>query len=72
LPTTTVCLNPPPDVPQGRFAVRILFGNKDRSLFPICAQGAAAIYAGGGAYAALRRIVIRSYSWWNWNYPRPF
>ncbi len=33
---------------------------------------AAAIYAGGGAYAALRRIVIRSYSWWNWIYPLPF
>ena len=42
---------------------------KDQSLFPIGAQGAAAIYAGGGAYAALRRIVIRSYSWWNWIYP---
>ena len=42
---------PPPDVPQGRFAVRILFENKDQSLFPIGAQGAAAIYAGGGAYA---------------------
>src|SRR5271169_1719501 len=63
---------PPPDVPQGRFAVRILFANKDQSLFPIGAQGAAAIYAGGGAYAALRRIVIRSYSWWNWVYPLPF
>jgi len=63
---------PPPDVPQGRFAVRILFENKDQSLFPIGAQGAAAIYAGGGAYAALRRIVIRSYSWWNWIYPLPF
>jgi multidrug resistance efflux pump len=63
---------PPPDVPQGRFAVRILFENKDQSLFPIGAQGAAAIYAGGGAYAALRRIVIRSYSWWNWVYPLPF
>jgi len=22
--------------------------------------------------AALRRIVIRSYSWWNWIYPLPF
>jgi len=61
----------PHDVPQGRFAVRILFENKDQSLFPIGAQGAAAIYTGGGAYAALRRIVIRSYSWWNWIYPCP-
>ena len=51
-PTTTVCLDPPPpDVPPGRFAVRILFGNKDRSLFPIGAQGAVAIYTG----AALMR-----------------
>jgi hypothetical protein len=39
-------------VPQGRFAVRITFENKDESSFPIGAQGAAAIYADGGAYAS--------------------
>ena len=40
--------------------------------FPIGAQGAAAIYTGGGAFAALRRIAIRTYTWLNWLYPIPF
>jgi hypothetical protein len=46
----------------------------DQSKFPIGAQGAAAIYTGGmkGAWAALRRIGIRTYSWLNWLYPIPF
>ena len=44
----------------------------DPSKFPIGAQGAAAIYTGGGGFAALRRIGIRAYSWMNWLYPLPF
>ena len=40
--------------------------------FPIGAQGAAAIYTGGGGFAALRRIVIRTYTWMNYLYPLPF
>jgi hypothetical protein len=34
-------------------------------------HGVAAIYTSGfgGAWAALRRVAIRSYSWFNWLYP---
>lgn len=63
---------PPPDVLQGRFAVDVRFDDPDPSRFWIGAQGAAAIYTGGGGFAALRRIGIRSYSWLNWLYPIPF
>ena len=61
--------NPPPILPQGRFAVRILLDHSQPPRFPIGAQGAAAIYTTGGAWAALRRIVIRTYSWLNFLYP---
>jgi hypothetical protein len=44
---------------------------EDASRFTIGAQGAAAIYTGGGGFAALRRVVIRIYSWLNWLYPIP-
>ena len=64
---------PPPQKPQGQFAVKIVFDG-DQSRFPIGAQGSAAIYTGGmhGGWAAMRRIGIRSYSWMNWLYPIPF
>jgi multidrug resistance efflux pump len=63
----------PPTKPQGQFAVKIVFDGADQSKFPIGAQGAAAIYTGGktGAWAALRRVAIRTYSWLNWLYPLP-
>jgi multidrug resistance efflux pump len=64
--------NPPPEEPQGRFAVKIYFDAEYQQKFPIGAQGAAAIYTGGGGFAALRRIVIRTYTWLNWLYPIPF
>ena len=64
--------NPPPKELQGRFAVKIYFDAEYRDRFPIGAQGAAAIYTGGGGFAALRRIVIRTYTWLNWLYPIPF
>jgi hypothetical protein len=40
-------------------------------MFPIGAQGTAAIYTSGetGAWAALRKISIRAHSWFNWVYP---
>ncbi|HXJ36770.1 MAG TPA: efflux RND transporter periplasmic adaptor subunit [Candidatus Eisenbacteria bacterium] len=63
---------PPPEMPQGRFAVRIRLDDPDQSKFPIGAQGATAIYTGGGGFAALRRIGIRSYTWLNFLYPIPF
>lgn len=64
--------DPPPDLPQGRFAVQILLDDPDQSKFPIGTQGAAAIYTSGGGFAVLRRIGIRSYSWLNWLYPISF
>ena len=64
--------NPPPEELQGRFAVKIYLDGENQQKFPIGAQGAAAIYTGGGAFAALRRVVIRTYTWLNWLYPIPF
>jgi multidrug resistance efflux pump len=62
---------PPPNVPQGQYAVKIVLDDPDQLKFPIGAQGIAAIYTGGerGAWAALRRISIRAHSWFNWLYP---
>ena len=64
----------PPKVPQGCFAVAIVFDGPDQSKFPIGAQGVSAIYTGGmkGPWAALRRISIRITSWMNFLYPMPF
>jgi multidrug resistance efflux pump len=64
--------NPPPYVPQGRFAVKITLDDEKVAKFPIGARGAAAIYTGGGGFSAMRRIVIRTYTWMNWLYPLPF
>jgi multidrug resistance efflux pump len=61
--------NPGPNAAQTGFAVKIVMKNKNQEMFPIGAQGAAAIYTGGGGFAAPRRIVIRTYSWLNWLYP---
>jgi multidrug resistance efflux pump len=62
---------PPANIPQGQYAVKILMDDPDQSKFPIGAQGAAAIYTGGehGPWAALRKISIRAHSWFNWVYP---
>jgi multidrug resistance efflux pump len=61
--------NPGPNAAQTGFAVKIIMENRDQAMFPIGAQGAAAIYTSNGGFAALRRIVIRTYSWLNWLYP---
>jgi multidrug resistance efflux pump len=61
--------NPGPNAAQTGFAVKIVMEKKDQGMFPIGAQGAAAIYTSSGGFAALRRIVIRTYSWLNWLYP---
>jgi multidrug resistance efflux pump len=61
--------NPGPNGAQTGFAVKIVMENKDQGMFPIGAQGAAAIYTSNGGFAVLRRIVIRTYSWLNWLYP---
>ena len=62
---------PAPNVPQGQYAVKIILDDADQSKFPIGAQGTAAIYTVGvtGAWAALRKISIRTHSWLNWIYP---
>ena len=64
----------PPKVPQGCFAVVIVFDDPDQSKFPIGAQGVAAVYTEGmqGSWAVLRRISIRITSWINCLYPMPF
>ncbi len=59
----------PPEAPQGMYAVRIDMDSTDQSLFPIGAQGTAAIYTGSAAWSALRRVSIRTHSWLNWLYP---
>ena len=65
---------PPPNVPQGQYAVKILLDGANQTDFPIVAQGTAAIYTSGehGAWAALRKISIRAHSWLNWLYPINF
>lgn len=65
---------PPPNVPQGQYAVKILLDDPDHSKFPIGAQGSAAIYTSGehGTWAALRKVSIRAHSWFNWLYPINF
>ncbi len=64
----------PPDEPQSQYAVKIVLEAPDQSLFPIGAQGGAAIYTGGmkGPWTALRRVAIRANSWMNFLYPMPF
>ena len=56
------------------FKQKIFLDGADQSAFPIGAQGTAAIYTSGeyGAWAALRKIAIRSSSWLNWLYPINF
>ena len=72
----TFAVEPPNSKVQTRFAVKIdideseMDGPLDR--FPIGAQGVAAIYTSQGPWAALRRIAIRTDSWFNWLYPLPF
>ncbi|HEY5248278.1 MAG TPA: HlyD family secretion protein [Dermatophilaceae bacterium] len=63
---------PPPNLPQGRFAVAIALDQAERIRFPIGAQGAAAIYTSSGPWAFLRKIGIRARSWLLWLYPMPF
>jgi len=65
---------PPPNIPQGQYAVKISLDDLDLSKFPIGAKGTAAIYTEGerGAWAALRKLSIRVHSWFNWLYPLPF
>jgi len=60
----------PSEAPQGQFVVAITLDDPDPLKFPIGTQGRAAIYtATDSPFVALRRIAIRSYTWYNWLYP---
>ncbi len=60
----------PSEVPQGQFAVAITLDDPDQIKFPIGTQGRAAIYTNpDSAFVVLRKIAIRSYTWYNWLYP---
>ena len=62
--------NTPADNPQGQFAVVIVLDGADQARFPIGTQGRAAIYTNpDSGFAWLRKIGIRSYTWFNWLYP---
>jgi multidrug resistance efflux pump len=58
-----------PHAPRGEFGVKINLDEAAQDKLTIGTHGVAAIYTDGGAWAALRRIAIRSYSWFNWLYP---
>jgi len=59
----------PAESPQGQFAVAIRLDG-DQTLFPIGTQGRATIYTNpSSGFSVLRRIGIRTYSWFNWLYP---
>jgi len=53
----------------GQYAVQIHLEDPDQDKFAIGAHGVAAIYTGGGGFAAMRKIAIRAHSWLNWLYP---
>ena len=60
----------PSEAPQGQFVVAITLDDPDPLKFPIGTQGRAAIYtATDSPFVALRKIAIRSYTWYNWLYP---
>ena len=60
----------PSEIPQGQFAVAIVLDDPDQNRFPIGTQGRAAIYTNPESpFVWLRKIGIRSYTWFNWLYP---
>jgi multidrug resistance efflux pump len=60
----------PTEMPQGQFAVAIRIDAPDQAMFPLGTQGRAAIYTNpDSGFVVLRKIAIRTYSWFNWLYP---
>jgi len=60
----------PAELPQGQFAVAIVIDTPDPKMFPLGTQGRAAIYTDlKSGFTVLRKIAIRTYSWFNWIYP---
>ena len=58
-----------PHSTRGDFAVKIALDDAVQDKVTIGTHGVSAIYTGGGGFAALRRITIRSYTWFNWIWP---
>ena len=58
-----------PHSARGQFAVKIALAAGPSEKATIGTHGVAAIYTGRGGFAALRRITIRTYSWFNWLWP---
>jgi len=63
-----------PHSSRGEFAVKIGLDDGAEDKLNIGTHGVAAIFTSGytGAWAALRKIVIRGYSWFNWLWPLNF
>ena len=60
----------PAEIPQGQFVVAITMDDPDQFKFPIGTRGRAAIYTNPGSpFVVLRKIAIRSYTWYNFLYP---
>jgi len=60
----------PAEMPQGQFVVAITLDDPDQLKFPIGTQGRAAIYTNpSSAFVMMRKIAIRSYTWYNFLYP---
>jgi multidrug resistance efflux pump len=60
----------PSELPQGQFAVAITIDAEDQKMFPLGTQGRTAIYTNpSSGFTVLRKVAIRTYSWFNWIYP---
>jgi multidrug resistance efflux pump len=60
----------PTEIPQGQFAVAVRIDEADPSRFPIGTQGRTAIYTTEhSGFVALRKIALRTYTWFSWLYP---
>jgi len=62
-----------PEIPRNEFGVAIKLDDSDQSKFPIGAQARAVIYTHPlSPFVAMRKVDIRSYSWFNFLYPFSF
>ena len=60
----------PSEAPQGQFVVAITMDDPDASKFPIGTQGRVSIYTSTtSGFAYLRKVAIRTYTWFNFLYP---
>jgi len=62
---------PAPKELEGRFAIKVYLDSSYTARFPIGAHGAMAIYTRSSGFGVLRRVIIRTYSWFNWIWPMP-